>query len=145
MIDFALDKQLEADCRVLGEAQNALVLLHGNALVPWFIIVPKVAVFDLHELDPATQVGLLGLMNGISRFVKKEFAVSKMNVGAIGNVVRQMHIHIIGRSESDFCWPAVVWGQSRQEPYREEEVLRIAGALADALGAGFRRTYGVTQ
>jgi diadenosine tetraphosphate (Ap4A) HIT family hydrolase len=102
--------QLLADCHVLGRFECCAVLLNKNALVPWFILVPNTALEDVLDLD----TGTLALVNAecqqISAFIKQQLGFSKVNFAGLGNVVPQMHLHIIGRSESDACWPQPVWG-----------------------------------
>ena len=138
MSDFRLDPQLARDCFVLGELGSSLLLLLDNALVPWFILVPRVAVSEVCDLEPAQQAELLGQINAVSRFVREAFPVDKLNVAAIGNVVSQLHVHVVGRRRDDFCWPGVVWGAPGREAYDAAEVERIKGLAAGALGAEFR-------
>ena len=90
--------------------QYCQVLLHKNALVPWFILVPEVSCIDLLEV-PATQRNrIMGECAVIARFIKHHFHSAKINFAAIGNLVPQLHLHIIGRSVTDACWPKPVWG-----------------------------------
>jgi diadenosine tetraphosphate (Ap4A) HIT family hydrolase len=142
MTDFRLDPQLARDCFVLGELGTSLLLLLDNALVPWFIVVPRVAVSELHELEAAQREVLVAQVDAVSRFVKGAFPVDKLNVAAIGNVVSQLHVHVVGRRRDDFCWPGVVWGAPGREAYAAEDVARIRGMAAAALGEAFRAAPG---
>jgi diadenosine tetraphosphate (Ap4A) HIT family hydrolase len=137
MTDFRLDPQLERDCFVLGAVGNSLVLLLDNALVPWFIVVPQVAVAEVYQLEREQQLALLAQVNALSRLLKEELAVDKVNVAAIGNVVHQLHVHVVGRREGDFCWPGVVWGAQENQGYTAAEVQRMRGLVATALGDDF--------
>jgi diadenosine tetraphosphate (Ap4A) HIT family hydrolase len=138
MADFRLDPQLARDCFVLGDLGASLLLLLDNALVPWFVVVPRVAVSEVCDLEAAQQAELLAQVNAVARFVQGAFPVDKLNVAAIGNIVRQLHVHVVGRRRDDFCWPGVVWGAPGREPYAPAEVERIRGLAAAALGAEFR-------
>ena len=97
MKDFRLDPQLERDCFILGNVGSSLLLLLDNALVPWFILVPRVAVTEVYELEREVQLALLDQVNALSRLLKDELGVDKVNVAAIGNVVRQLHVHVVAR------------------------------------------------
>jgi len=142
MDDFLLDPQLARDCYVLGDLGSSRLLLLDNALVPWFIVVPRVAVSELCDLEAAQQAEVLAQVNAVSRFVQGAFPVDKLNVAAIGNIVRQLHIHVVGRRRDDFCWPGVVWGAPGRETYPAGEVARIRGLAAAALGTAFRPAPG---
>lgn len=116
-----IDKQLLADCHLIGEWQGIAVLLHKNSLMPWFILVPlsETQVFrELYEL-PKTQRQQLQLFSDqISFYLEKKFNSKKINIAALGNVVEQLHQHIIGRKPEDLCWPNPVWGNlDRSEQY----------------------------
>jgi diadenosine tetraphosphate (Ap4A) HIT family hydrolase len=89
--------------------------------------VPEVedGIEDLHQLTPERFQEVTGAIREVSLFVSKTFTPDKLNVGCIGNQVRQMHIHIIGRSPADPAWPDTVWSFSGKQPYTEEEVTRI--------------------
>ena len=104
MKNFQLDPQLQKDCIVLGELERSLLLLMNNALLPWFILVPKTDKTELYELADDVQAGVWAEINAVSKFVKDEFCIDKLNVAAIGNVVQQLHIHVIGRQHEDYCW-----------------------------------------
>ena len=130
MKKFVLDSRLEKDCIFLCKIKNCRLLLLNNSLVPWFILVPEVEETELYELDKETQLNLLKIVNDISKFIKTEFKIDKLNIATIGNIVKQLHIHIIGRAESDFCWPGVVWGVDGKKSYSENEVKEIIRKLS---------------
>ncbi len=122
MSQFTLDPRLEADCFRLFETPQYILLLMNNALLPWLIIVPKVEVSELFELSAEQQAQTLGLINRLSRFLNQEFELDKLNIAAIGNIVNQLHIHIVGRHHGDYCWPNVVWGAEGREDYQPEAI-----------------------
>jgi diadenosine tetraphosphate (Ap4A) HIT family hydrolase len=142
MNDFRLDPQLQRDCFVLGELSSTLLLLLDNALVPWLILVPPVAVSEVYELERGVQSALLDQVSALSRFLKEELGVDKVNVAAIGNVVRQLHVHVVGRREGDFCWPGVVWGAQGKQGYTADQVEHMRGRVAAALGNDFTPAAG---
>jgi diadenosine tetraphosphate (Ap4A) HIT family hydrolase len=134
MNNFQLDSRLADDCILLGEMNISLLLLNKNAIVPWFILVPKTREIELTDLPQSEQRKVLEEINLLSSFVKVNFDISKLNVAAIGNVVSQLHIHVIGRDPSDYCWPSVVWGRDEKKSYTNEEIDVITLALRSALG-----------
>lgn len=100
-----------------------------QSLVPWMILVPKVSVKEIYQLSPQEQTSLLTAINLCSEWMMSYFDIEKMNVAALGNVVSQLHVHVVGRSSHDFCWPGVVWGQAERQPYTQEVISDIAQAL----------------
>ena len=134
MSNFEIDSRLTEHNFVLGEFDSSVVILMNNKVAPWFVLVPKIAgVSELYELDTAMQVSLINEINHLSAFVKQQFVVDKLNVAAIGNIVKQLHIHIVARTESDYCWPGVVWGTDFTEQYLEEEVNELVSKMRDKL------------
>lgn len=129
MTTFKLAKQLKHDCHWMGKLNACHLLLLNNALVPWFILVPETDITEFHELDVTQQQALQTNINAISRFIQSEFSVSKLNTATIGNIVQQLHIHVIGRHEEDYCWPGVVWGRTEKQPYSAAQVTSISQAL----------------
>jgi len=125
MGEFVLDERLQRDCIELGRLRLSRLLLHRNAGVAWFILVPETEVTELVDMETEEQQQLLAEINLVSAFVHDHFAVSKLNVASIGNIVAQMHVHIIGRNEQDYCWPGVVWGTSCDDSYTADELVRI--------------------
>ena len=102
--------QLLADCHYLGALSVCDVLLNRNASLPWFILVPDTQLNDVLDLPEVQGRAVLAECSTVSVFIKRELGYSKVNYAGLGNVVPQMHLHIIGRSETDACWPLPVWG-----------------------------------
>lgn len=121
--------QLQQDCHQLGKLQACTLLLHKNALVPWFILLPPTEQRELYQLEAALQQQVQGEINQLAAFVDAYFHTDKLNIATIGNIVPQLHIHVIGRFHGDFCWPAPVWGQSERADYAPEEITAIRQAL----------------
>ena len=126
---FTLDPRLVQDTYALGQFDTSYVLLMRNALFPWFIVVPQSNEIELYQLPAAQQSAVLRQINAVSRFIDEHFAVDKLNIGAIGNLVPQLHIHIVGRNCNDACWPSVVWGVEQFKAYTAEQVAGIKDKL----------------
>jgi diadenosine tetraphosphate (Ap4A) HIT family hydrolase len=133
MENFTLDPRLVADCIVLGDMRLSRLLALNNSLLPWFILVPRRSAIELFELEREDQLLLLEEINLLSRFVKEHFGSEKLNVAAIGNIVSQMHVHVIGRKTTDFCWPNVVWGTREKSPYSAKEIETLSAAVKKIL------------
>ena len=131
MTRHALHQRLAADCHVLGDIDCGMLLLHRNATLPWFILVPDTKLTELHELEPALYQQVMAAVHTLSGFVKKQFEADKINIATIGNQVPQMHIHVIGRRHDDPYWPGVVWGQPEtNETYSDIRMQAIHAAVA---------------
>jgi diadenosine tetraphosphate (Ap4A) HIT family hydrolase len=119
---FGLHPQLAADCAVVGDLPLCRLLLMDDANYPWCILVPRRAgVREIHELAAADRAALLDEVTGLSAAMQSAFAADKMNVAALGNVVPQLHVHVIARRVGDAAWPRPVWGAVPRRPYGEVE------------------------
>ena len=134
---FSLDPRLAADCHRLGQLGDADLLLMDNANFPWLILVPHCMQSEFYELDFSQQQALLTSINKLSAFVKQHFSSEKLNIATIGNIVSQLHIHIIGRHHDDLCWPGVVWGTSHKTPYIDSDLQQVNTELIKYLGNSF--------
>jgi predicted alpha/beta hydrolase family esterase/diadenosine tetraphosphate (Ap4A) HIT family hydrolase len=115
---FALDTRLAGDCFVVGESALSLLLLMNDARYPWFILVPKrSAVSEFFDLDDTDQRALARESQVLTQALAETFDADKMNTGALGNVVRQLHLHHVVRRLGDPAWPGPVWGHSPRQPY----------------------------
>jgi diadenosine tetraphosphate (Ap4A) HIT family hydrolase len=140
MEKFVVHPRLESDCFVLGQLGFSMLLLMNNSLIPWFILVPRTAVQELFELEGRDQAALLAEINAVSKYVKGNFNISKLNVAAIGNIVSQFHVHIVGRDPSDYCWPDVVWGNKERKRYTEDQVQDVVASISANMGDKFTET-----
>ena len=130
---FELDARLANDCLLLGKLDCSLLLLMNNSLLPWFILVPVTQATEIYQMQKEQQLQLLEEINLLSDFINSEFSIEKLNVAAIGNIVKQLHVHVVGRHSSDYCWPGVVWGADQSEPYSDAEIKRIKKSLETRL------------
>lgn len=129
-MNFTLHPQLEEDCYLLGKMQQCLLLLHKNSLVPWFIIVPETDQPETFKLPADMQVTMHKHTALIAQFVESHFSTDKLNIATLGNVVNQLHIHIVGRFKDDYCWPSPVWGQQQFRAYNAHNLQTIKLAIA---------------
>ena len=137
MSDFALDPRLAGDTRPVGDLPLCSVLLLDDARFPWFVLVPRrpgaSELTDLADEDAAT---LMAEMRVATRVMLALAEPDKVNVGALGNVVLQLHVHVVGRFRSDPAWPGPVWGHGTRQPYPDHAaaalIERAAGLFAAA-------------
>lgn len=132
---FELHPRLAQDTLEVGDLPLCRVLLMDDLAYPWCILVPqRTAIREIHHLDPSDQLQLLQEISGVSAAMESAFNADKMNVAALGNVVPQLHLHIIARFEADPVWPAPVWGKLPAQPYplaeRKQRILKLHAAFA---------------
>ena len=133
---YQLDAQLKRDCIVLGRFSLCDLLLMNDANYPWFILVPRRAdVSEIYHLSNLDQQQLLAESSLLSSNLADIFNADKMNVAALGNVVKQLHLHHVVRYQDDPAWPAPVWGKLAARAYSAEQIdelrERVNGMLAD--------------
>lgn len=133
MTDFQLDPTLDADTIPLGRLALCRVLLMNDARFPWLILVPERAgAAELIDLSGADRVLLMEEIATASHALKRTFDPDKLNVAALGNRVRQLHVHVIARFVSDQAWPGPVWsapGPAQPIPPH------VQGMMADKISA----------
>ena len=137
MIDFDLHPQLEADTVALIDWPLSRLLLMNDRRFPWIVLVPRVAgaseVFDLSVADRAV---LWREVDDVASKLKTETRALKINVGALGNIVRQLHIHVVARNANDGAWPGPVWGSGTRVPYETARLKTLTAEFAATLGTG---------
>ncbi len=120
---FTLDAQLAADTAFITRFKLCQVLLMKDAHYPWIILVPeREDIEEIHQLSPADQAQLMQEVTHVSEKLAKAFQADKINVGALGNVVSQLHVHVIARFTQDPAWPAPVWGFGPPAPYADGDL-----------------------
>lgn len=136
-MDFVLNERLAAGGFEIARKSGCRILLKNEAHFPWFIIVPEVplGVEDLHQLDERTFAQVMAVVREVSCFVSDHFEPEKLNVACIGNMVRQMHIHVVGRFTNDPAWPGVVWSCDVKSKYPDADAERIVQAARNFLNA----------
>jgi len=133
---FQIDPRLDADTHFIADGPLSQLRLMDDARFPWLVLVPRVAgATEWIDLDGAAQRLLLAEINQAGALLRQQFApIDKLNIGALGNIVRQLHVHVVGRREGDAAWPGPVWGAGTRRPYGGDAP-DIASALARALEA----------
>lgn len=127
---FELSERLRGGGYDFGRVAGCRLLLKNNSLYPWFVLVPEVGgdVEELTDLSEEMYADVMQQVRVVSMFVREYFGSEKVNVGCVGIVVRQLHLHVVGRTEGDAAWPGVVWGAEGKEIYKEERVAEIKSA-----------------
>ena len=122
MTDFELDSRLDVDTLFLADWPLCRVLRFNDRTYPWLILVPRRSgAKEIIDLDPADQQILMGEIDRASRAIGKALKPEKLNVAALGNMVPQLHIHVIGRFTDDPAWPRPIWGVQAPSPFTGEE------------------------
>lgn len=136
---FQLHPRLAEDSIVIGCFDLSLLLLSKDANYPWCILVPqREDVFEIHHLSEEDQLQLIRESCRLAEVMTSLFDAHKMNVAALGNVVRQLHIHHIARFSDDAAWPQPIWGKVALKAYTNVELLERSKRLQNALvGEGF--------
>lgn len=130
----SLHRQLAADTQALAENDFCWLRYIDDQRFPWVVIVPKQNnLREWFELDKDNQIQLLTLTNRIACALQHITAADKINLGALGNLVPQLHIHVIARYKNDPCWPGPVWGCGQSEPSGEMQPPAWATALLSDL------------
>lgn len=133
---FALHPTLARDTVEVSRLPLCRVLLMKDRRFPWLILVPeRESTREIHELTAEDRAGLIEEVALASRVLESLFRPDKMNVGALGNVVPQLHVHVVARYASDPAWPGPVWGSGPAVPYTEDELEEMRGRIAEALAA----------
>ncbi|MGF1729609.1 HIT domain-containing protein [Photobacterium kasasachensis] len=131
---FSLHPRLAADTTVLGDLPLCRVLLSKEALGPWLILVPRRdGITEIHHLPEQDQLRLMRESSAVARLLETDYQADKINVGALGNLVPQLHVHHIARFQSDIAWPGPIWGNT-DGTQREEGIQQaLAEELRDEL------------
>lgn len=132
---FELHSRLTADCVHLGDLVLCRVLLMKDRRFPWCILVPRhPGLTEWHHLPTADHGTLMSEIETVS-LALLDAGARKINVGSLGNLVPQLHIHVVGRHPDDAAWPGPVWGSGRAEPYDPAALRALAAQLRAAIFA----------
>jgi diadenosine tetraphosphate (Ap4A) HIT family hydrolase len=116
-----IDPRLVADTHVVSELQLSQLLLMDDARFPWLILVPRIAgAREFIDLDAGDQQILHGEISQVARALEQMYKPDKLNIASLGNVVTQLHIHVIARRADDAAWPQPVWNVGEREPYSSD-------------------------
>ena len=136
MSNWQLHPQLADDTTPVIELPLCEVRLMDDANHPWLVLVPRVAgITEIIDLDAAQRLQLSEEIDTTCRALRTLFNPDKLNVAALGNMVPQLHVHVIARYRSDIAWPRPVWGAGNARSYAPEELVERINALRKALGS----------
>lgn len=131
---FTLDPRLAADTRPVCDLALSRLLMMRPSDHPWLILVPRRAeMVEILDLDAADRATLFDEIVGVSEALRVETKAHKLNVAALGNVVAQLHVHVVARYPDDPAWPNPVWGRASVRPLDPAGLDELAARLARRL------------
>jgi len=131
---FALDPRLQADTHPVAMLPLCELRLMDDARYPWLILVPRRAgVTEIADLTESEQAQLWREANQTAAALRAVAPCDKLNLGALGNIVRQLHLHVVARTEGDAAWPGPVWGSGATVPYAADALAARLAALRQRL------------
>lgn len=134
MTGFELDPRLKGDSVPVERLGLCELRLMNDRRWPWLMLIPqRPEIEELHELTPLDQAMLTFESNMVAVALKRVTGCTKINTAALGNIVRQLHVHVVARSEDDPNWPGPVWGFGAREAYRSADSLKFAESIRSVL------------
>ena len=128
-MSFKLDKKFLKSSHHITDLKLCSIRLHDNSKFPWIILIPKrIKITDITNLNSRDQILLMKELVYVSRLMKKLFKTSRLNVEKIGNLVPQLHIHVIARHKKDTSWPLSVW-VVKGKPYSKVALSEIINKI----------------
>ena len=128
-MSFKLDRKFLKSSHHITDLKLCSIRLHDNSKFPWIILIPKrIKITDITDLNSKDQILLMKELVYVSRLMKKLFKTSKLNVEKIGNLVPQLHIHVIARHKKDTSWPLSVW-VVKGKPYSKVALSEIINKI----------------
>ena len=129
---FSVDPVIEQNSIFIRDLGLSTVYLKNDKENPWFILVPrKAGAVELIDLNHEEQTMLMEEITIVSEFLKSHYRPYKMNVGSLGNIVTQLHIHIIARNPNDRAWPGPIWGTPTTQEFDFNEVENIKSNFSE--------------
>lgn len=139
MSRFAVHPKIAETTVVVGDLPLSRVLLANERRYPWLMLLPRTEIDEICDLTEADQIQLIRESAAASQAIRTLFQPDKLNIGALGNMVRQLHYHVVGRWTSDASWPGPVWGKPLDHPYAPADLAHEAMRFRQALaGAGLK-------
>lgn len=130
--------QLQNDCQILGRFPLCQLLLTKDANYPWFILVPdRENINEIYQLSKADQGQLMVESSSLGAHVMAHLQGDKLNVAALGNMVPQLHVHVIVRYKNDAAWPGPIWGKVAAKPYSDTGLIELKEKLGLSKLNGF--------
>jgi diadenosine tetraphosphate (Ap4A) HIT family hydrolase len=132
--EFKIDPRLAADTAFIADWTLSRVLLMNDSRFPWLILVPRRAgLVEVFDLDAAGRSTLIEEVSRAAERLKRWARADKINIGALGNIVPQLHVHVVARRRNDAAGLAPMWGFGQAVPYTEQELARLLSELRSAL------------
>ena len=133
-MSFSLDDRLAADTFVVGDMALSRVLLMNDARYPWLILAPRrEGVVELTDLNQIDRAQLIEEAAEAAAFLMRYANAYKINIATLGNIVRQLHLHVVARSIGDAAWPGPVWGHGDALRYTQADALALVEAARHGL------------
>ena len=135
-MNFEVDRRIQTSAFFLGDWPLCCVYLKNEANFPWIILVPRVAnVQEIHQLPDTNHSQLMREVVALSKIMQDVFNPDKLNIGALGNIVSQLHLHVVGRFKTDILWPHGIWQPNiTAVPYPTENVSILIQRLVNKIG-----------
>ena len=134
MSEFELDGRIARDSDLVRVLTLCQLRIQNDSRWPWLVMVPQRAgMTEIFDLSPEEQAQLSVEVNKVASALKTVTGATKINVGALGNIVRQLHVHVIARFEGDPNWPGPIWGFGQAVPYAESQKQDFLNKLVEAL------------
>jgi len=132
--EFELDGRIARDSDLVSVLGLCQIRIQNDSRWPWLVMVPeRPGMTEIFELSPEEQALLSIEVNRVAGALKTVTGATKINVGALGNIVRQLHVHVIARFEGDANWPGPIWGFGQAQPYGESQKQDFLNKLVEAL------------
>lgn len=136
-MSFSLDSRIEADTHPVIDLPLSAVRLMNDANYPWLVLVPRRSgLVELLDLDATARAVLIEEIAAAGEALRSSVPCQKLNVAALGNMVPQLHVHVIARLRTDAAWPGPVWGAAPAVPWKEGARDTLVAALRDRLRRG---------
>ncbi|SMD17354.1 HIT family protein [Rhizobium sp. RU36D] len=134
MAEFELDERLARDSVSLTKLGLCDLRLSRDSRWPWLILVPqRPGLTELFEMTPLDQAMLTFEQTLVASALKKATGADKINIAAIGNIVRQVHVHVVARFEADANWPGPIWGFGQSVAYEDDRQREFTTSFLEAL------------
>jgi diadenosine tetraphosphate (Ap4A) HIT family hydrolase len=131
---WSLHPELEHNSVPVGDFALSRVIVANDATYPWVVLVPRRAgAVEIIDLDEHDRIRLMAEIAQVSAALKELTKCDKLNVAALGNIVAQLHVHVVARRTDDAAWPGPVWGAVPPEPYEAAELEAFVAALRHTL------------
>jgi diadenosine tetraphosphate (Ap4A) HIT family hydrolase len=135
-VSFVLDPRIEADSAFVADLALCQLRLMDDSRFPWLVLIPqRDGLVEIIDLPAADRTALMAEIAHCSSALRAAAPCQKLNIGALGNVVPQLHVHVVARRRDDAAWPGPVWGAGARRPYADDARARLIRKIRAALDA----------